>query len=77
MSAARTARLLSPAPTPAVPTVEQQARRVVKGLRRSADRLGGHLDNMVRIQMGSYPSDWSEADRREMAEWHLFGRAGA
>lgn len=46
MSLARTARLLSPAEPPREQTVEQQARRVVKGLRPSvlSPNIGTQLD---------------------------------
>ena len=32
------------------------------------------LDRMIEIQMGAYPDSWPEADKREMAELHLFGK---
>lgn len=38
-----------------------------------ADALGARLESMIRTQMEAYPADWSDADKREMAEWHLFG----
>lgn len=31
------------------------------------------IDEMIRIQMTGYPSDWSEHDKRQMAIKHLFG----
>lgn len=36
----------------------------------------GPVDRMIAIQAEAYPCDWPEADRREMAEIHLFGRNG-
>lgn len=44
---------------------------------RAADALGGHLDSMVAAQMQAYPDSWPEADKREMAERHLFGERAA
>lgn len=37
------------------------------------ERLERSLDRMIAIQCEAYPSDWSDADKREMAEIHLFG----
>lgn len=37
-------------------------------------RLGDSLGDMIEIQMQSYPVGWSEDDKREMAEQHLFGK---
>ena len=31
------------------------------------------VDRMIRTQMEAYPSDWSEADKREMAVRYLSG----
>lgn len=39
------------------------------------DYCSGPLDRMIAIQCEAYPSDWSDADKREMAEIHLFGSA--
>jgi hypothetical protein len=39
-----------------------------------ADLLSASLDRMVDIQCSAYPDHWSDEDRREMAELHLFGR---
>lgn len=36
------------------------------------ESLGIHLESMIAIQATAYPSHWSEADRRELAERHLF-----
>lgn len=33
------------------------------------------LERMIAIQCEAYPASWPEADKREMAEQHLFGRA--
>lgn len=38
-----------------------------------ADVLGDSLERMVAIQMTAYPAHWSDEDRREVAEKHLFG----
>jgi hypothetical protein len=38
------------------------------------DRLGEMLNSMIHTQMAAYPDSWDEADKREMAERHLFGR---
>lgn len=73
MSAARTARLLSPSEPAQPQTIEQQARGVVKSLRRTADDLGGCVERMIAIQMAAYPAGWTEDEKREMAERHLFG----
>ena len=35
--------------------------------------LDAGLERMVRIQMEAYPPHWTEAERRELAEKHLFG----
>lgn len=37
--------------------------------------LSDSLERMVVIQMEAYPRHWTEAERREMAERHLFGGA--
>jgi hypothetical protein len=37
--------------------------------------LQAGLGRMLAIQMSAYPSHWSDADKREMAELHLFGKA--
>lgn len=37
-------------------------------------RLHSGLERMIETQMTAYPSGWSDADRRELAELHLFGR---
>lgn len=34
--------------------------------------VSGPLDRMIAIQCEAYPSDWSDADKREMAILHLF-----
>jgi hypothetical protein len=39
-----------------------------------AAELGAHVERMIQIQMEAYPEHWSEQDRRDMAEQHLFGR---
>lgn len=36
------------------------------------ESLGVCLDQMIETQMRAYPDTWSNADRREMAEQHLF-----
>jgi hypothetical protein len=36
--------------------------------------IGSGVENMIRIQMTAYPNDWSDEDKREMAQQHLFGR---
>ncbi len=36
-----------------------------------AGEIGGRVETMIRIQMRSYPEVWSEADKREVAMWHL------
>lgn len=41
--------------------------------RDSLSSLGASLDRMIATQMTAYPSSWSDADKREMAEQHLFG----
>lgn len=35
--------------------------------------LAMHLDRMVAIQMAAYPESWTDDEKREMAEQHLFG----
>jgi hypothetical protein len=35
--------------------------------------LGAALDRMIAIQATAYPTHWSAADKRELAEQHLFG----
>lgn len=34
--------------------------------------LGVHLESMIAAQMTAYPTHWSDDDRRELAEQHLF-----
>ena len=38
-------------------------------------RLGECLEAMTQIQMQAYPASWTPADKREMAEKHLFAQA--
>lgn len=37
------------------------------------EQMGVHLDRMIAIQATAYPDHWPDADRRELAEKHLFG----
>jgi len=39
-----------------------------------ASDIGTGVGRMIAIQMGAYPDSWPDADKREMAELHLFGR---
>lgn len=39
--------------------------------------MDAHRERMIAIQMSAYPDHWTEEERREMAEQHLFGRAAA
>ena len=41
------------------------------------NQFGDCLESMIAIQMTAYPNDWPEADKREVAEFHLFGRPKA
>lgn len=41
-----------------------------------AEVLRQRLDRMIATQMGAYPDSWTDADKREVAELHLFGRGG-
>ncbi len=36
-------------------------------------RIDAATERMIAIQMTAYPADWSDADKRELAERHLFG----
>jgi hypothetical protein len=36
-----------------------------------SEDLGATLERMIQTKMTSYPSDWSEEDRREVAVKHL------
>lgn len=45
------------------------------GVMPIARRLGDAVEAMIAIQMEAYPSHWTEEERREMAERHLFGSA--
>jgi hypothetical protein len=36
-------------------------------------RINAATERMIATQMTAYPADWSDADKREMAERHLFG----
>lgn len=36
-------------------------------------QLGAKLERMIAVQMAAYPSGWTEEEKREMAEQHLFG----
>ncbi len=40
----------------------------------TADRINDAAERMIAIQMAGYPSGWTDLERREMAEQHLFGR---
>lgn len=42
--------------------------------RSFANCLASSLNTMIETQMAAYPESWSAADKREMAELHLFGR---
>jgi hypothetical protein len=35
------------------------------------------LERMISTQMSAYPESWPEADKREVAKLHLFGREKA
>jgi hypothetical protein len=39
-----------------------------------AASIGASLDRMVAVQIAAYPDHWTSAEKREMAEQHLFGR---
>lgn len=47
----------------------EQAGREERGRDRSDP-----LDRMIAIQMSAYPDSWTDDDKRETAEIHLFGR---
>jgi len=36
--------------------------------------LGDAIERMIATKMESYPSDWSDDDKRDMAKQHLFGK---
>jgi hypothetical protein len=44
-----------------------------QGLWDAAERLGSSVERMIAIQESAFPNDWSPADKRELAEKHLFG----
>ncbi len=52
----------------------QEAGARSRPLPEIADDMMTARQHMIAIQAEAYPSDWPEADRREMAEIHLFGR---
>lgn len=35
--------------------------------------LAERTERMIAIQMTAYPASWTEEEKREMAEQHLFG----
>lgn len=37
------------------------------------NQIDSHVENMLRLQMETYPQDWSDEDKRAMAEKHLLG----
>jgi len=39
------------------------------------ESLGVCLNRMIELQMQAYPNCWDDAERREEAEKHLFGRS--
>jgi len=53
-------------------TTQRQAR-----LLEAARALALPTERMIAVQMTAYPNDWTEADKREAAELHLFGDAMA
>lgn len=53
--------------------IARQARLLQATQPTPFEQLGNALESMVQIQMTGYPPHWSDEDRREMAEQHLFG----
>ena len=37
-------------------------------------QINSATERMIAVQMLAYPNDWPEADKREVAMLHLFGR---
>lgn len=57
--------------------IAREARLLQATQPKPFEQLGNALESMVQIQMKAYPSHWSDEDRREMAEQHLFGGSDA
>jgi hypothetical protein len=53
----------------------QQARLLEAPMpvRSILNAMDAHRERMIAIQSEAYPDHWSAAERREMAEQHLFG----
>lgn len=45
-----------------------------RSLANCVEDLGSASERMIQITMLSYPNDWSDQDKRELAQQHLFGR---
>lgn len=42
-----------------------------------AAEIGVRVQRMIEIQMSAYPNGWTDAERRDSAVRHLFGREAA
>lgn len=40
----------------------------------AADDIAASVERMIALQIAAYPTGWTDAEYREMAVQHLFGR---